>query len=341
MSRMRIKWFCFLLSFSLFFPCFVYADTKTATVHKEDIFSYIIEDNVAIITNVDDTQKRITVPESLGGAPVTTLAGGAFGGSIVIEEVILPDTITTIGSMCFSYCTELKSVILPKKLAKLENGIFNHCTKLRTISIPDSIQIIEKDAFYRCDELWTITLPKSVKSIGENAFASCPNLAAATIPDSVISIGDNAFQKNGMFQIYAKPQTQAEIFANSNEIPFEELITVSVNGEEIFFDQPPVTDTANYRTLVPMRAVLDTLGAEISWDNNTNTAGILFHDTRILIRIGEPFMMVNGESVPLSSPAIEFNNRTLLPIRSIIEAINGTVQWNEEKKHINITVTIP
>ena len=337
-KRIIIQVFAFTLVFCLFASLSVFA--SNGKQQKEGIFTYVVEDGSAIITNVDDTEEIVSVPETLGGAPVTALAGGACGGSIKMKEIILPDSVTSIGSMCFSYCTELSRITLPKKLTTLESGIFNHCTRLRNIEIPKSVKYIEKDAFYRCDELWTITLQDGTKSIGENAFAACPNLSAATIPESVSYIGDNAFQNGAGFRIYAKPGTKAEAFAKANNIPFEELITVSVNGEKISFDQPPLTDTVNYRTLVPMRAVLSNLGAEISWDNSVNAAGISLLNNRILVRIGEPFMMVNGAPYLLSSPAIEFNNRTLLPIRSVIEAINGTVQWNEETKHIDITVAI-
>ncbi len=313
---------------------------KETKQQKEGVFTYVVEDGFATITNVDDEETVLTIPETLGGAPVTALAGGACGGSIKLQKVILPDTITSIGSMCFSYCTELTEIELPQKLTTLENGLFNHCTKLRNIKIPESVKSIEKDAFYRCDELWTITLPDGLQFIGENAFAACPNLSAATIPTSVISIGENAFQKAGGFRIYAKPGSKGEVYAKSNGIPFEELITVYVNGQKIYFDQPPITDAENFRTLVPMRAVLSILGAEITWDNDSNAAGIDLLGNRILLRIGEPFMMVNGEAQELSSPAIEFNLRTLLPIRNVIEAINGTVQWDEERKRIDVFVDV-
>ncbi len=313
---------------------------KETKQQKEGVFTYVVEDGFATITNVDDEETVLMIPEALGGAPVTALAGGACGGSIKLQKVMLPDTVTSIGSMCFSYCTELTEIRLPQKLSKLENGVFNHCTKLRNIEIPESVKVIEKDAFYRCDELWTITLPDGLQSIGENAFAACPNLSAATIPPSVVSIGENAFQKAGGFRIYAKPGSKGEAYAKINDISFEELITVHVNGQKIHFDQPPITDTENFRTLVPMRAVLSVLGAEISWDNHSNAAGIDLLGNRILIRIGESFMMVNGEAKELSSPAIEFNLRTLLPIRNVIEAIKGTVQWDEDTKHIDIFVDV-
>lgn len=321
----------------LFIFCTVFA-TTSSSVQKDGIFTYIIEDGTATITNVDDVNKTVVVPDKLGGAPVTTLAGGAFGGSFTIEEVTLPDTITSIGSMCFSYCTELTKVNLPKNIKELENGIFNHCTKLQTIQIPDEVKLIDKDAFYRCDSLWTISIPDSVTFIGENAFAACPNLTAVTIPDSVTVIRDNAFEKANNLCIYAKPDSIAQLYAISHNIPYEELITVAVNGTDIDFDQPPVTDEENFRTLVPMRAIMTAINGKVTWDENTSSSGITLPGFRIIIRINEPYMKINGSILQLSSNAIEFNNRTLIPIRSIIEAIGGTVDWDEENKHIEITV---
>ncbi len=327
--------FCLMLSF---FQTSAFAEG--AKQQKEGIFTFLVEDGYATITNVDDVKKIVSVPDTLGGVPVTALAGGAFGGSVMIEEVLLPATITSIESMCFSYCTELSKVTLPKKLTRLENGVFNHCSKLRDISIPESVTDIEKDAFYRCDELWTITIPDSVVSIGDNAFAACPNLSAATIPESVTTIGKDAFQKNDGFHIYAKPGSVAESYALANGIIFEELITISVNGTKIVFDQPPVTDTINFRTLVPMRAIMETLGAKITWDEKTDSSQIIMPNNQMTIRVGESSMIVNGVEYPLSTPAIEYNWRTMVPIRDVMESIGGTVSWDEEKKHIEIQTSI-
>lgn len=325
--------FCLMLSFGC---TSVFAEETKQ--QKEGIFTYLVEDGCATITNVDDVKKIVTVPETLGGFPVHTLAGGAFGGSIIIEEIVLPSTITSIESMCFSYCTNLSKITLPNKLTRLENGIFNHCSKLNNIVIPNSVTEIEKGAFYRCDELRTITIPDSVTSIGENAFAACPGLSAATIPNTVTKLGQDAFQKNDGFYMYAKPGSVAANFALENEILFEELITVSVNGTEILFDQPPITDTNNFRTLVPMRAILEFLGAKITWEEKTDSSLIALNDYQISLRVGDSTMNVNGITQQLTAPAIEFNWRTMVPIRDVMEAIGGTVSWNEEEKHIEIQV---
>ena len=55
---------------------------------KEDIFTYSVSGNTAVVTNVDDTQKLVEVPQTLGGYTVTAIRDGAFGGITVIEEDI-------------------------------------------------------------------------------------------------------------------------------------------------------------------------------------------------------------------------------------------------------------
>lgn len=337
MKRTRIcTIFLLCLAFLSLFTCVsIFADTETEI--KNDIFTYTISDGKATIIDVGDTQKKVEIPAKFENYPVVALASGACGGNTVMEEIIIPDSVTSIGSMCFSYCTSLTNVTLPKKLTSIESGAFHHCTKLRSITLPDTLKSIGKDAFYRCDELWTISIPESVTTIGENAFADCQNLSAATISANVKNIEKNAFEAHDGFQIYAKPDTVAANFAKSQNIVFEELITISVNGQSVVFDQPPITDLKNYRTLVPMRAILTPLGANITWDNYFNMAGIDLFGNRLLVRIGEPFMMLNGSAYTLSVPAVEFNNRTMLPVRDIVEAVGGTVEWDEKTKHITIT----
>ena len=57
-------------------------------------------------------------------------------------------------------------------------------------------------------------------------------------------------------------------------------------------------------------------------------------DTVITLRIGDANMMVNGISAEIDPgrgtvPVIE-NDRTLLPVRSIVEAVGGSVEWKQE-----------
>ena len=309
------KFLIFLVSFATILSCIPVMATEK--VFKEDIYTYTVSGKNATITNVDDTQIKVLIPETLGGYTVTALGDGACGGSTVIEEIILPDTITMIGSLCFAYSNSLRKIQFSKKLSTVSDG-----------------------AFYHCEGLWTIALPDGVKTIGNNVFGRCTSLTAVTLPDTIKSIGKNVFPDTGLIRIYGKENSTAHNYAKANEIPFEEYISVTVNGKKILFDQPCITNTEHYRTMVPLRAVLEELGAEISWDDTFNTAGITILDNRILIRPGELFMMANGVVHYLSCPSEEFNGRVMIPIRDIIEAIGGTVGWNEEQKIVTVTCEI-
>lgn len=285
--------------------------------YKNDIFTYTIAGKTCTIINVDDTKTTVVIPKKLGNFTVTALGDGAMGGCTTIEEVVLPDTLTSIGDFCFAYSNSLRKVTIAEGLTTIPDG-----------------------AFYHCENLWTIALPESVNTIGKNAFGRCSSLTALSLPGSVTAIGESAFPTTAPFRLYAKMDSIPYAYAQKYGIDFEEYITVTVNGKNIVFDQPCITNTEYYRTMVPMRAVLEDLGAEITWDNTFNTAGINVLGNRILIRPNEPFMMVNGTVRYLSCPAIEFNGRIMVPIRDVMESIGGKVNWDEEKKLVTVTCKI-
>lgn len=289
-----------------------YAEDTDA--HTEGIFTYTVSGSSATITNIENPSENLVIPEKLGGYTVTAIAAGACGGSANVTDVVIADTVTSIGNMCFAYSPNIFSVKLPASLKSIGDG-----------------------AFYQCENLWTITVPEGTIYIGDNAFAMCSNLTAATVPNSVTAIGPSAFPANNGFRIYASLGSDAKYYADTNNLGFEERIFVNVNGRDLTFDQPCITDTQNYKTLVPMRAVLESLNADVTWDDMMNMARIDVMGSRLLIRPEEPFMMIDGRVAYLSTPAIEFNYRLMLPIRDIIEVLGGNVVWNEETKLITVT----
>ncbi len=283
--------------------------------HRNDIFTYTVSGENATITNVEDIRSSVTVPETLDGYTVTKLGKGAFGGSTVTKHIDIPDTVTEIADFCFAYSHSLQSVTLP-----------------------DSITSIPEGAFYHCEQLWAITVPDTVKTIDNYAFGRCPSLVAVTLPATLVSIGEDAFASNSdALRLYSKTNSYAYNYALEKNITFEEYISVVVNGEKIIFDQPCITDKENYRTLVPVRAVMEALGATVCWNNARNAASIEMDDTIILIRSGNPYMLVNESIRYMSSLPIEYNNRLLIPIRDLIVALGGTVGWDEEEKIVTVS----
>ena len=116
----------------------------------------------------------------------------------------------------------------------------------------------------------------------------------------------------------------------------EAKVIVKINGSTVTFaDQKPVIEGG--RTLVPVRAAMEKAGATVSWDGATSTSIIKKGGTTVKLTIGSSTMYVNGRAVTLDVPAKIINNRTLIPLRAVAEALNGKVSWDASTSTANIT----
>ena len=115
----------------------------------------------------------------------------------------------------------------------------------------------------------------------------------------------------------------------------ENDIKVLVNGKNLTMDQPPVL--VNDRTLVPVRAIFESLGAKVDWNNDTNTATGVLGDTTIEIQIENTIAKVNGKDVTLDVPAKLISDRTLVPVRFISESLGAKVDWDNDTQTVIIT----
>lgn len=64
------------------------------------------------------------------------------------------------------------------------------------------------------------------------------------------------------------------------------------------------------------------------------------NDTTILLKIGSPTMTVNGTEMPIDEQGtvpVIVNDRTLLPVRAVVEQMGGTVDWNGETEEVTLT----
>ncbi len=103
-------------------------------------------------------------------------------------------------------------------------------------------------------------------------------------------------------------------------------ISVLLNSKKIEFDQLPVLEYG--RTLVPLRAIFEALGASVQWDGATQTVTAVKGDTTVSLQIGSTSMYVNGVVKTLDVPAKLINSRTLVPVRAISEAFGCAVGWD-------------
>lgn len=115
----------------------------------------------------------------------------------------------------------------------------------------------------------------------------------------------------------------------------EEKISVYINGVKVNFDAEPII--LNQRTLVPMRAIFESLGYEITWDENSKSVTALKNGKEIVLSLGNTTAYINTTPYTLDVPPFTINSRTMVPVRFIAEKSGAKVEWNESSKVVFIT----
>lgn len=121
---------------------------------------------------------------------------------------------------------------------------------------------------------------------------------------------------------------------NSNQLYNYPEVPVLINGSKLISDQPAVI--IHDRTMVPMRDIFETLGAEVFWDATNETVTARKGNTEISLKINDTKMRKNLEEVELDTPAALLNDHTMVPLRAVSEAFGATVKWDEQNKIVNI-----
>ena len=109
---------------------------------------------------------------------------------------------------------------------------------------------------------------------------------------------------------------------------------VKVADEILGFETPPITESD--RTLVPMRFLFEKLGAEVSWDQETETATAQKANTVLSFSIDQNNAVVNGQPAAMDVPARLVNDKTMVPLRFLSENLGYTVEWDEATRMATI-----
>ena len=110
---------------------------------------------------------------------------------------------------------------------------------------------------------------------------------------------------------------------------------VKVNNKLLGFDTPPVIE--NDRTLVPLRFIFETLGAEVDWDANTQSALVESSGNSVRFSINDTNAKVNGQVKTMDIPARLIESKTMVPLRFLSEELGFKVHWDEENRIATIS----
>lgn len=83
-----------------------------------------------VIVKYAGFQKKVKVPETIHGKPVTSIGEDTFSGCEEITEIILPNSIKRIYDRAFYGCKNLVSINVPKSLTHFGKYCFYSCKRL-------------------------------------------------------------------------------------------------------------------------------------------------------------------------------------------------------------------
>ena len=104
------------------------------------------------------------------------------------------------------------------------------------------------------------------------------------------------------------------------------------NGERLYIDsgnEAIVPMLEDGRTLVPLRFIAESLGAQVQWDQEENAACITYHNSSLVFVIDSKYYTKNGRAYPLDTAARLYGDRTYVPVRAVMEAFGKHVAWND------------
>ena len=111
-------------------------------------------------------------------------------------------------------------------------------------------------------------------------------------------------------------------------------VTVEIDGIEMDFDVKP--RVLNGRTMVPLRAIFEALGAEVEWEQESQKVTATKYSKTVTLALGNTTAYVDEIPIALDVAAFAEAGRTLVPVRFISESFDCQVSWDNERKIVSI-----
>lgn len=229
-----------------------------------------------------------------------------------VKKIVISEGITHIGNWNFADFKNAEEIIFPNSLEVVGERAFYNCSSIRILTLPEGVKEIKEGAFNSATSIVRINLPKSLEKIKNSAFMNLPKLSAITIPQNVKSVGKWAF------------------FGCTS------LSGIYITGGVFEMGSYVFADIADEYTIFLENKSSD------EWIEKE-----YFEEENVLIYKSELFIPVymNDSQINFDSAPVIIEDRTLVPVRAIFEAMDVEVKWDEKERKVtaikdDITVTI-
>jgi len=113
-------------------------------------------------------------------------------------------------------------------------------------------------------------------------------------------------------------------------------VTILVDEKELVpTDMPAVI--VDGRTMLPMRLIAQELGCDVLWNEDTKQAFVISDDYTIAFTIDSKDGIKNGTGFEMDVPAMVINDRTMLPVRALANALDLAIIWDDPTRTVSIS----
>ena len=142
-----------------------------------------------------------------------------------------------------------------------------------------------------------------------------------------------------MKRIVAVVLAAVQLAASGSVLAQNQKVTVRLNGTELSLPAEPFIE--NDRTLVPLRGVFESVGANVLWDQDTQSIFISKNMDdgmkAIVMQIGNADVFVGEEKRTLDTAPQIVGDSTFVPLRFVIDELGETVEWDQNTYTVDIT----
>lgn len=139
----------------------------------------------------------------------------------------------------------------------------------------------------------------------------------------------------GATTVYGE-QVKMDLFYNGKHHAYAaKEVKIEIDGKEMVpKDMPAVI--INGRTMLPMRQIAQELGCEVNWNEAAKQIYVMRGSDIIVFAVDSKIGYENGQEFTMDVPATIVNDRTMLPVRALADALHLNIKWDDPSRTVSI-----
>jgi hypothetical protein len=245
-----------------------------------------------------------------GTATIAVVATSRPGFSMLLNLPVIPSVaVHVLPAMTFSYDGTSKALGLAGKLIRKPiGGVKGYVSDTETCSSA-SFAVAKDNRFST-----TIRLGTGLNTL--HSYVRYLLVMRYTLPDFTITVGP-------------VPRTIISLQVGSPRMTVNGLVkAIDAQGTK-----PLIT---NGTTMVPIRAIVESLGGSVGWDTAARRLDIRLGSRTVSMWVGKTTATVNGSSKTLTTAPAIIGGRTMIPLRFAAENLGCLVGWDQPSRGVTV-----